>query len=36
MKIVSFGDVHMAIAQMGKIATELASADLVILSVVVV
>lgn len=32
MKIVSFGDVHMAIAQMGKIATELASADLVILS----
>jgi uncharacterized protein len=32
MKIVSFGDVHMAIAQMQKIALELASADLIILS----
>jgi len=32
MKIVSFGDVHMAIAQMSKIAVELASADLVLLS----
>lgn len=32
MKIVSFGDVHMAIAQMSKIAVELASADLIILS----
>lgn len=32
MKIVAFGDVHMAIAQMRKIAVELASADLIILS----
>ena len=32
MKIVSFGDVHMAIGQMNKIALELATADLVILS----
>jgi uncharacterized protein len=32
MKIVSFGDVHMAIGQMSKIAVELASADLIILS----
>ena len=32
MKIVSFGDVHMAVAQMSKIAVELASADLIILS----
>src|SRR5262245_18582981 len=32
MKIVSFGDIHMAIEQMGKIAAELASANLVILS----
>ncbi len=32
MKIVSFGDVHMAIAQMNKIAVELASADLLLLS----
>jgi Icc-related predicted phosphoesterase len=32
MKIVSFGDVHMAIAQMSKIAAELATADLIILS----
>jgi len=32
MKIVSFGDVHMAITQMSKIAIELASADLIILS----
>ncbi|MSQ47364.1 MAG: hypothetical protein EXR78_03080 [Deltaproteobacteria bacterium] len=32
MKIVSFGDVHMAIGQMSKIALELATADLVILS----
>jgi Icc-related predicted phosphoesterase len=32
MKIVSFGDVHMAIAQMRKISVELASADLIILS----
>jgi uncharacterized protein len=32
MKIVSFGDVHMAIAQMNKIAVELASADLILLA----
>lgn len=32
MKIVSFGDIHMAIAQMNKIAVELASADLILLS----
>lgn len=32
MKIVSFGDIHMAIQQMEKIAVELATADLVILS----
>jgi uncharacterized protein len=32
MKIVSFGDVHMAIGQMNKIALELSTADLVILS----
>ncbi|MGE0826931.1 MAG: metallophosphoesterase [Candidatus Binatia bacterium] len=32
MKIVSFGDVHMAISYMQKIAVELASADLLILS----
>jgi hypothetical protein len=32
MKIVSFGDVHMAVAQMAKIAMELSTADLVILS----
>lgn len=32
MKIVSFGDVHMAISPMAKIAVELATADLVILS----
>ena len=32
MKIVSFGDVHMAIPQMQKIAVELATADLIILS----
>ncbi len=32
MKIVSFGDVHMAVSPMAKIAVELATADLVILS----
>jgi Icc-related predicted phosphoesterase len=32
MKIVSFGDVHMAIKQMEKIAVELSTADLIILS----
>lgn len=32
MKIVSFGDVHMAIGHMRKIAVELATADLIILS----
>lgn len=32
MKIVSFGDVHMAIGQMSKIALELSTADLLILS----
>lgn len=32
MKIVSFGDVHMAIGQMRKIALELSTADLLILS----
>jgi Icc-related predicted phosphoesterase len=32
MKIVSFGDVHMAIGHMAKIAVELATADLIILS----
>jgi len=32
MKIVSFGDVHMAIGQMRKIAVELSTADLLILS----
>jgi len=32
MKIVSFGDVHMAISQMQKIAVELATADLILLS----
>jgi Icc-related predicted phosphoesterase len=32
MKIVSFGDIHMTIGQMNKIAVELASADLIILS----
>lgn len=32
MKIVSFGDVHMAIDQMRKIALELSTADLLILS----
>lgn len=32
MKIVSFGDVHMAIGHMTKIAAELATADLLILS----
>jgi hypothetical protein len=32
MKIVSFGDVHMAIAQMARLAVELATADLLILS----
>lgn len=32
MKIVSFGDVHMAIGHMAKIATELATADVPILS----
>jgi len=32
MKIVSFGDVHMAITQMAKIAVELSTADLIILS----
>ena len=32
MKIVSFGDVHLAIGQMAKIAVELATADLIILS----
>lgn len=32
MKIVSFGDAHMAIGQMNKIALELATSDLVILS----
>jgi hypothetical protein len=32
MKIVSFGDVHMAISQMAKIAVELATADVIILS----
>ncbi len=32
MKIVSFGDIHMAVAQMTKIAVELSSADLIILS----
>jgi Icc-related predicted phosphoesterase len=32
MKIVSFGDVHMAIGQMNKIALELATADLLVLS----
>ena len=32
MKIVSFGDVHMAIHQMEKIAVELSTADLLILS----
>ncbi|MBI3249717.1 MAG: hypothetical protein HYZ50_24745 [Deltaproteobacteria bacterium] len=32
MKIVSFGDVHMAIGHMAKIATELATADVLILS----
>lgn len=32
MKIVSFGDVHMAIGQMDKIAGELSTADLLILS----
>lgn len=32
MKIVSFGDIHMAIAQMAKIAVELSTADLIILS----
>ncbi len=32
MKIVSFGDVHMAIGQMRTIAVELATADLIILS----
>ena len=32
MKIVAFGDVHMSTAQMSKIALELASADLIILS----
>ena len=32
MKIVSFGDVHMAIQPMAQIATELATADLIVLS----
>lgn len=32
MKIVSFGDVHMAVKQMEKIAVELSTADLIILS----
>jgi uncharacterized protein len=32
MKIVSFGDVHMAVKQMQKIAVELSTADLIILS----
>ena len=32
MKIVSFGDIHMAISSMAKIAVELATADLAILS----
>lgn len=32
MKIVSFGDVHMAIPQMRKIAVELATTDLILLS----
>jgi Icc-related predicted phosphoesterase len=32
MKIVSFGDVHMAIQAMAKIAVELATADLIVLS----
>jgi Icc-related predicted phosphoesterase len=32
MKIVSFGDVHMAIGQMSKVALELSTADLLILS----
>lgn len=32
MKIVSFGDIHMAIKQMEKVAVELATADLLILS----
>ena len=32
MNIVSFGDVHMAVSPMAKIAVELATADLVILS----
>lgn len=32
MKIVSFGDVHMAIDHMAKIAVDLATADLIILS----
>ncbi|MGE0679535.1 MAG: metallophosphoesterase [Candidatus Binatia bacterium] len=32
MKIVSFGDVHMAVKQMEKIAVELSTADLLILS----
>ena len=32
MKIVSFGDIHMAIRQMSKIAADLSTADLIILS----
>jgi uncharacterized protein len=32
MKIVSFGDVHMAIGHMAKIAADLATADLILLS----
>ncbi|MBI3304000.1 MAG: metallophosphoesterase family protein [Deltaproteobacteria bacterium] len=32
MKIVSFGDIHMAIRQMARIARELSTADLIILS----